>query len=193
MLPLPLLLSGDLKLVQRLLRYLYSEPSHGIVYDAALFDGTMHHYADVSFNHHIDGRSHGGYCIYFSGGIISSKSWVIKLIVKDSDEGEIITCDVSMDPALWLMELLSDLGIQIKTPFPVYQDNSSAIVIMTRGRFKKMRSSVNVRFHFLMQLLANKVISFVKIGTLDMKADGLSKALFSTHFARSADQLTAAI
>ena len=181
---------GDLKLVQRLLRYLYQEPNRGIVYDASRFDGNIHLYADVSFNHHIDGRSHGGTCIEFSGGMIHTRSWVIKLVVKDSDEGEIITCDASIDPALWIKELLAELGLTIETSFPVYQDNSSAIVIMSRGNFKKKRSSINVRFSFIMQLLQEKIIHFVKIGTLDMKADGLTKALFCDDFKRSANQLT---
>jgi hypothetical protein len=181
---------GDLKLVQRLLRYLYQEPNRGIVYDASLFDCILHHYADVSFNHHIDGRSHGGACTYFCGGMIYSRSWVIKLIVKDSDEGEIITCDVSIDVLLWLVQLFADLGLNIENSIPVYQDNTSAIAIMSRGNYKKKRSSVNVRFNFLLQLLKDKIIHFVKLGTLEMKADGLTKALFCDDFKGSANQLT---
>jgi hypothetical protein len=97
---------------------------------------------------------------------------------------------VSIDVLLWLVQLFADLGLNIESSIPVYQDNTSAIAIMSRGNFKKKRSSINVRFSFIMQLLQEKIIHFVKIGTLDMKADGLTKALFCDNFKRSANQLT---
>ena len=184
---------GDRKCLDRLLRYLFQFPHRGIEYSIAEFNGKLGDYADCSFNHHADARSHGGIAIQIAGGLLSWKSYVIRVIVKDSNEGEIVTCDQSVDIAQCVHDICVDCGMSLDPSITVYQDNSAAIVIMTRGRFQRMRGSINVRFQFLKDLIERKVIKFVKVTSEDMIADGLTKNLHSLHFQRSTDQITSVV
>jgi hypothetical protein len=166
---------GNLGHAHRVLRYVYSHQDEGILLSKAEHRGLIGH-ADCSFNHHPDGKSHGGIGIELAGGIVISKSYKIQTVVKDTNEGEIVVADNSMDILFWAANACVELGLETPAPLKLMQDNSSAIVTMNRGRVLRKRGHLNVRFAYIKEMIDTGQVIMVKEGTINTRVDGLTKS-----------------
>ena len=83
---------------------------------------------------------------------------------------------------VWLARLVRDLDI-IGQILVLHCDSQSAIALAKNLVFHAMKKHIEVRYHFIRDVLADKCIELVKIHTDDNPADALMKSLAMKRFA----------
>ncbi len=76
-------------------------------------------------------------------------------------------------------------------PPPIlYQDNTAVVEILKKGPAAQLRTRhINIRYHFLGDMMRRNEIQIVYCKTEDMLADGLTKGLVGEAFRRLRDRL----
>lgn len=86
--------------------------------------------------------------------------------------------------ASWLRQLLTELHLKQEQPTRLYVDNQSAIAIAKNPVYHDRSKHIDVRFHFLRELVAAQEVALVHVKTEDQLADILTKALPVQTFVR---------
>mmetsp|Transcript_18378 Transcript_18378/g.45110 ORF Transcript_18378/g.45110 Transcript_18378/m.45110 type:complete len:134 (+) Transcript_18378:588-989(+) len=113
-----------------------------------------------------------------NGGPVSWSSKKLKVTSLSSFESEwysasLCGCEVEM-----LRRLLEDFGFPQKGPTVLFEDNAACIFSSDPERPMTSRSKhIDTRVYRLRDLVRDKVLKLVKIGTGEQMADGLTKAL----------------
>ena len=79
--------------------------------------------------------------------------------------------------AVWLRQLLKDLGVSPILSTPVFEGNQGCIKLATNANIKARTKHINVRRHHLRDLVDSDVINFVYCDTDNMIADAQTKPL----------------
>lgn len=158
------------------LEYLCSTAELGIQYSSEE-GNTLKTYADASFACHPDGRSHTGIICTVSGGPVFFKSSKQKLVTKSTTDSELIACDEGIDVALYLNDLLGEMGNSGDAPIPIYQDNQTTIITMTKGRLLSKRRNIKAKLAYAREQIQEGNIQLIYLPSNSMIADGLTKAL----------------
>jgi hypothetical protein len=84
----------------------------------------------------------------------------------------------------WVRGLLGELGFPPDGPTPLYQDNKSTMTLATRpGEFRRSKQNL-LRYAYVRQLEAERVIRMVWVAGDDMTADIFTKPLTGEAFRR---------
>ena len=95
-------------------------------------------------------------------------------------ETECITALDASKEALWLARLVGDLGIQ---HIPVlHSDSQSAIALARNPVFHSKSKHIEVRYHFIWDVLPEKRLQLVKVYTDDNPSNALTKSLAFERF-----------
>ena len=124
-----------------------------------------------------DRKSTSGY-LYMIGQ--SSVSWSSKKQVSvalSSTEAEYIAASYASQEAIWLREVLNDLGIALTQPTILHEDNQSCIKLATSDKNSTRTKHIDVRHHYLRDLVVQEMIDFMFCETSMMIADVLTKPL----------------
>jgi hypothetical protein len=73
---------------------------------------------------------------------------------------------------------LKDLRLSTDKPILVLQDNDAAILNFNKG-FRGRTRPLNMRYHYIRELVQRNMIKLVRVGTKDMLADPLTKPFYS--------------
>ncbi|MCO5611309.1 hypothetical protein L7F22_065561 [Adiantum nelumboides] len=84
--------------------------------------------------------------------------------------------------AIWLGPLVTDLGIKEETHM-LYCDSQSAIQLARNPVYHLKTKNVDVKYHFIREMVENKQIQLVKVHTTDNPTDLLTKGLPEESFA----------
>ena len=79
---------------------------------------------------------------------------------------------------------MGDLGLGDDIPI-LHSDSQSAIMLAKNPVFHAKTKHIEVKYHFLRQVLEDKRLELVKVHTDDNPADFLTKSLPSDKFAHS--------
>ena len=82
------------------------------------------------------------------------------------------------------------MGIKVRRPCVVYEDNSAALKIANNATAIKRTKHIDVRHHFLREHVDQGTISIVQVGTHDQLADVMTKILGKESFLRFRDHIT---
>ncbi|MDD0148695.1 Ty1/Copia family ribonuclease HI, partial [Shigella flexneri] len=66
--------------------------------------------------------------------------------------------------AIWLQELLQEVGITSHTA-TVYSDSQSALHLCRNPIYHERTKHIDVRYHFIRDKVAEKVVKLEKVGT----------------------------
>ena len=77
---------------------------------------------------------------------------------------------------------MGDLGILVEVP-TLHCDSQSAIMLAKNLVFHTKTKHIDVKYHFIWDVLEDKHMELVKVHTNDNPADLLTKGLTSKHFA----------
>ena len=88
--------------------------------------------------------------------------------------------------AIWLKGLFSEMSkdLQIST---VYCDSQSAIFLAKDQMFHERTKHIDIRYHFIREVIARGDISVNKVGTVDNPADMMTKPLPIAKFEHCLD------
>ncbi|GJW42591.1 retrovirus-related pol polyprotein from transposon TNT 1-94 [Tanacetum coccineum] len=96
---------------------------------------------------------------------------------KDPDkEAEYMALTEAVKEAIWLRGLLEELGVELNT-VAVNCDNQGAIHLSRNHVFHERTKHINVRYHFIREVLEAKTVKVLKVGTKHKAADALTKVV----------------
>ncbi|GKB50687.1 hypothetical protein Tco_0901440 [Tanacetum coccineum] len=96
---------------------------------------------------------------------------------KDLDkEVEYMAFTEAVKEAIWLRGLLEELGVELNTVV-VNCDNQGAIHLSQNHVFHARTKHINVRYHFIREVLEAKTVNVLKVGTEHNAADALMKVV----------------
>ena len=93
-----------------------------------------------------------------------------------------MTCRDSVTFVPYSSTLFKEMHIPFNEPIVIYQDNLSAIEMVTSGAKFKKAKHIKVATHFIKHSFDNKVIKLVHLPTAEMHADILTKNVPTTTF-----------
>jgi hypothetical protein len=100
-----------------------------------------------------------------------------KAVALSTAEAEYIAESEAVREAVWLRNVLSDLGFPQKEVTSIYQDNTTAMAWSHDEAYSKRGKRIDVRYHYTMDRvkIGNERVQFT--GTRDMVADIMTKPL----------------
>ncbi|XP_019244537.1 PREDICTED: uncharacterized protein LOC109224411 [Nicotiana attenuata] len=122
-------------------------------------------------------RTVSGFCITLGSSLISWKSKKQTVVSLSSAEAEYRAMSKVVAELVWLVHLLTDLGIPSVSPVPVYCDNLDALHIAENPVFHERTKHIEVDSHFIRTKLADGLISLHHICTTSQLADIFTKCL----------------
>uniref|UniRef100_A0A2A4J3A4 Reverse transcriptase Ty1/copia-type domain-containing protein n=1 Tax=Heliothis virescens TaxID=7102 RepID=A0A2A4J3A4_HELVI len=164
------------KHAKRVLKYLYETKTYGLMYVKNNCDLIGFVDADWGSNM-IDRRSFTGYCFLYSGCVISHECRKQQTVALSSTEAEYMAiCEASKE-AIFLKNLLSELIISNNNPIVLYNDSQSAQNLADNNMYHRRSKHIDIRFHFIREIVEKKIIKLNYLNTSQMPADLLTKSL----------------
>ena len=117
----------------------------------------------------------------FTGGAVSWISRLQKCVALSTTKAEYVAATEACKEALWLSYLVRDLGITELTI--LHCDSQSAIMLARNPVFHAKTKHIEVKYHFIRDVLDSKNIELVKVHTNNNPADLLTKGLPAERFA----------
>ena len=164
---------------KRILRYLKGSLNFGLVFKgnkSENFQLLGYSDADWAGSTH-DRKSIGGYCFYLNNSLISHMSKKQKTIALSTAESETHAAIQATKEAIWLRNFLEELSFKQNQPTTILCDNQAAIALSHNPEFHSRSKHVDIQYHFLRQHVELKTVDLKYVGTEEMAADGLTKAL----------------
>ncbi|KAL2230852.1 UNVERIFIED_CONTAM: Retrovirus-related Pol polyprotein from transposon RE1, partial [Sesamum indicum] len=94
-------------------------------------------------------KSLSGFCIFVGETPISWKTKKQTTVARSSAEAEYRSMATTTCEVTWLVYLLKNLGIEVKTPIPFYCDNKTALHITTNPVFHERKKHLEIDCHVL--------------------------------------------
>ena len=132
--------------------------------------------------------STSGYMFLLGGGAISWGSKTQTSPALSSTEVEYVRATCATQEALWLRQMLFDLGIHQSDPTRVWCDNQSSITLSSNPSSYAHTKHIAIRHHFVHDTIARSLIQLSWIPSEKQVADILTKDLGRTkheHFCLS--------
>lgn len=179
----------ELRRVRHLLRFIHVTQHLGINFKTDA-DFQLYAYADASYASRDNARSQSGYCFCLgaNNAAFYARSSKQQLVTLSSTEAEYIALFHCATEIVFLSRLLNQMGLS-QRPVVVYQDNQSTIA-WARGQDNFQRTKhLNVKYHYVRDLVASRLIDVEYLSTDKMRADIQTKPLVNAHYQRLACDL----
>ncbi|GJY59129.1 retrovirus-related pol polyprotein from transposon TNT 1-94 [Tanacetum coccineum] len=169
--------------VKWILKYLKGTADVGLVYGR---DQGKHvdvdGFVDADYAKDPDkGRSITGYVFMVHGCVVSWKATLQHVVALSTTEAEYMALTEAVKESIWLKGLLIELGVNLRSVV-VNCDNQSAIHLSRNAMFHERTKHINVRYHFIREIVESKEIGVAKIGTKDNAADAFTKVVPGPKF-----------
>ena len=164
------------KAAKRVLRYLKGTVDVGLVFSEGSTPATGYVDADWG-NDSDDRRSFTGYIFKHNGGPIAWESRKQRTVALSTTEAEYMALSEGVKEALFLKRYLSELGFGASNEMRVYCDNQSSIKLSENDVFHGRSKHIDIRHHFVRDVVQRKEISLAHVSSENQVADFLTKAL----------------
>lgn len=161
---------------KRVLRYLKSTSDHKLYLGSTAAGLEMYADADWAGNHR-DRKSNSGFLIRLGGGVISWASRKQTCVALSSTEAELVALTEACQELSWLKKLLIDIGENVSSPVPTYEDNQSCIRLVENGKVEKRSKHIATKYFYVRDLQEQQQIVLKYCPTELMLADILTKPL----------------
>eukprot|EP00252_Welwitschia_mirabilis_P028029 TRINITY_DN992_c0_g1_i5.p1 TRINITY_DN992_c0_g1~~TRINITY_DN992_c0_g1_i5.p1 ORF type:complete len:816 (+),score=171.97 TRINITY_DN992_c0_g1_i5:277-2448(+) len=161
--------------VKWILRYLKGTQMHCLCFGNE--DLSLQGFVDANFAADLDSRrSTTGYAFTFGGGAVSWLSRLQPIVTLSTTEAEYVALTEACKEMIWLCRFLGSLGFKQKKHY-VFCDSQSAIHLAKNSAFHARTKHIDIRFHFVREIIENKLVDVQKINTKVNVADALTKAV----------------
>ncbi|GKC81663.1 retrovirus-related pol polyprotein from transposon TNT 1-94, partial [Tanacetum coccineum] len=118
------------------------------------------------------GRSITSYAFLVQGCVVSLQH----MVALSTTKSEYMALTEAVNEAIWLRGLLEELGLELNT-VAVNYDNQGAIYFSWNHVFHERTKHINVRYHFIREVLEANTVKVLKVGTEHNVADALTKVV----------------
>jgi hypothetical protein len=165
------------KAAKYVLRYLKGTSAMGITYPNC-HELKLLGYTDADYaGDHVTRKSTTGAIMLLNSSLISWTSQRQPCVALSSTESEYIAIATGARELIWLRELLKDLGFPQKQPSLLLVDNQSSIRLAKNPEMHSRTKHIDVRFHYVRELVQNEPIVIEYFHTKDQLADCSTKPL----------------
>ncbi|GAA0167068.1 transmembrane signal receptor [Lithospermum erythrorhizon] len=168
------------QVAKRILRYLKGTIQFGIYYKN---HGKLDVYTDSDYAGDLEDRkSTSGYVTIMSSGAVTWCSKKQPIVTLSTTEAEFVAATVCTCQVLWMKKVLAELGYEENVCTQIKCDNSSTIKLSKNPVMHGRCKHIDIRFHFLRDLVKDGVIELIHCGTTEQIADIMTKALKTDSF-----------
>jgi hypothetical protein len=135
--------------------------------------------------HTADGRGQAGGVIGFKGEcVLAAETSKHSIAAKSSAESELISVSDKLSPGIWQLNFMIGQGYVDIKPLILFQDNTSTIAMMLKGKSTSKRTRhINIRYFFVKDRIeVTKEVEVQYLPTDEMVADILTKPLQGEKF-----------
>ena len=168
--------------IKRIMRYLKGTITDGITFkpDTSLI---LTGYCDADWGGDTDSRkSITGYIFKLGGGVITWRARKQPTVALSTAEAEYMSLSEATQEAIYLRQLLNELGYRQTEPTIIYIDNQSAIKIAENPVQHQRTKHIDIKHHFIRSSVEKKDIVLQYLPTNEMPADILTKSLPGPQF-----------
>ncbi len=122
-------------------------------------------------------KSTGGWLFLINGTPVSWSSKRQSTIASSTTEAEYMQAHMAAQEAVWIRQLLADLGHTQVDATILYEDNEPAIKLSIDPALHQKSKHFDVKYHVLRERVARKQVTLQYIRTEDQIADIFTKAL----------------
>ena len=174
----------------RVLRYLKGTKGYRLTYGLeSVYGPKLQGFCDADYAGDINDRqSCSGGLWLLNGGVVLWSSTKQRSIALSTGESEYIAAAEAAKTGQWLRGLLQELQrtyyLGEHLSVPIYSDNTACIALARDPIAHSRTKHIEVRYHYIRQLVAYKKTTLVYLRTEDMLADILTKPLPNIAFRR---------
>ncbi|KAK9211123.1 hypothetical protein WN943_000497 [Citrus x changshan-huyou] len=162
--------------VKWILRYLYGTVDVGLLFKKDCGQQCVG-YCDSDFAGDLDKRrSTTGYVFTLGGGPVSWRSILQSTIALSTTEAKYMAATEAVKEVIWLKGLLGDLGV-IQENITVFCDNQSAIFLGKNQTYHARTKHIDVKYHYVREIIESGVVLLRKIDTKDNPSDMLTNVV----------------
>ncbi|KAK2382486.1 putative mitochondrial protein [Trifolium repens] len=167
--------------VKRILKYVNGTSDYGIMYSHGE-DSRLTGYCDADWAGSADDRkSTSGGCFFLGNNLISCFSKKQNCVALSTAEAEYIAAGSNCSQLLWMKQMLSEYNVE-QDVLTLYCDNMSAINISKNPIQHSRTKHIDIRHHFIRDLVEDKVVTLEHVATDNQLADIFTKALDASKF-----------
>jgi hypothetical protein len=182
---------GHWTAVQHVFRYLRGTMHHRLTFSPAP-DGTdlLVGFSDADYAGSVDTRrSTTGYVFFIGSGPVSWGSKCQPTVALSSTEAEYMALVHSGKEAMWLSQLLRDLGYEIPSSLTLMTDSQPAEAVAKNPKHHTRMKHIDVSWHWIRDQVEGKEIGLHYVQTDDMVSDVLTKGLGRTKHEKFCEAL----
>lgn len=135
------------------------------------------------------GKATGGFAFFISGGAVSYMSGLHPVISLSTAEAEYIQLCIAIREAIFIRQMLSELGFPPDGPTRIGEDNTACISIATNEITSHRTKHIDIRYHFVRAAVRDGLIGLHYVPTKEMAADIFTKPLRNPQFTRLAQMV----
>lgn len=140
-------------------------------------DNELVGFVDADWANNIsDRKSYTGFVFKLGDSAISWESSKQKTVALSSSEAEYMAITEATKEAIYLKNFLSELIGYNKTVY-LFNDNQSAIALSANPIYHKRSKHIDIKYHFIRDVIADNIITLKYLQTDLMPADLLTKGL----------------
>jgi hypothetical protein len=159
---------------QRLLRYLSGTRKYGIKYTG---QQGLAGYTDSDYAADSSRRSTMGYIFLLAQGAVTWSSKMQRSVSTSTAEAEYHALAYAGKEAVWIRNLLEQLGFIQEQPTTIYGDNQGALALTENPEFHARTKHIDVSAHYIRELIEDQIVKLEYKPTNEMLADCLTKPL----------------
>lgn len=129
-------------------------------------------------------KSTAGYAFFLFGAVISYMSKLEALVAMSTAEAEYIALCLAAQEAIYLRQMLAELGFTMEKPTMIGEDNQACITLARNDVTSARTKHLDIRLHFVRDAQQNGTISVTYAPTDEMLADMFTKPLPRVVFER---------
>lgn len=167
--------------MKRVFRYLQGTVELGILYKKKGGEQLVG-FTDSDYAGDLDDRkSTSGYVFKMCSSAVAWSSKKQPVVSLSTTEAEFIAAGACACQSVWMMRVLQRIGVNQEKSI-IFCDNSSTIKLSKNPVMHGRSKHIDIRFHFLRDLVKDNVIHLEHCGTNNQLADGMTKPLKFEHF-----------
>jgi hypothetical protein len=180
------------QILKHIFRYISATKSYGICLGGSycITDLKLRVYADASFATDPMTRfSTAGHIVFVAEGPIHWKSAKQTLVTTSTTEAEFINLTPAGMSLLWISQFLADLKMPQPKPLVLFTDSQNArLAVLNKNNTARTRH-IDIRYKWIINRTNDGFFQLHQVGTDEMTADGLTKALTPVKHAQFIRQL----